>query len=166
MDILAVNRAKGIPEKVARMNRYGLDRSLSGCLIFLFVSVYAIVVNNYGVAFIFFAAAMLCFLFVALYYDNQLRWNRAVETVYVKNEILVIECSGCFFKRKKEIPLSTIHEVERCNVRNLWLWADNPDTLFVVYENARRYRFGICMEAAERDLLAKKIMDIVKCYYF
>ena len=53
MDILAVNRAKGIPEKVARMNRYGLDRSLSGCLIFLSVSVYAIVVNNYGVAFIF-----------------------------------------------------------------------------------------------------------------
>ena len=33
--------------------------------------------------------------------DNYLRWYRGIETVSVQHEILVIECKGSVFRRKK-----------------------------------------------------------------
>ena len=95
-----------------------------------------------------------------VYLNKYLRWNRTTETISVQHETLVIECSGCIFHRKKEIPLSAIRRVETYNGRTLWLFGRLPETLRVVYSNSRRYRFGLCMTDAQRDALAKKITDL------
>lgn len=96
-----------------------------------------------------------------VYLNNYLRWNRTTETISVQHETLVIKCHGCIFHRKKEIPLSAIQRIDTYDGRTLWLWSRLPETLRVVYSNSRRYRFGLCMTDAERDALAKKIMDFV-----
>ena len=96
-----------------------------------------------------------------VYLNNYLRWNRTTETISVQHETLVIKCHGCIFHRKKEIPLSAIQRIDTYDDRTLWLWSRLPETLRVVYSNSRRYRFGLCMTDAERDALAKKIMDFV-----
>lgn len=104
-------------------------------------------------------------LFIGLIYlDNYLRWNHATETISVQHETLVIDCHGCIFPRRKEIPLSTIKCVEPDNGHVLWLWSSLPDTLCVVYSNSHRYRFGICMTDTNRDALSKKITDLTKRY--
>ena len=94
--------------------------------------------------------------------DNYLRWRRAVETVWLHQDKLIIECRRCIFRRWKEIPLSSIQNVEphRDAVGALYYQNDRPETLRMVYSGKRRYRFGLCMTDKERDDLAKKIMDL------
>lgn len=100
-----------------------------------------------------------------IYWDNYLRWNHAVETVFIQYETLVIECRGGIFRRRKEIPLSAIKKVEYYDGHSGWLWSVLPDTLRVVYSNSRHYRFGLCLTTEKRNDLAKKIMDFVEEYY-
>ncbi len=44
--------------------------------------------------------------------DRDVRWYCAVETIAVRDEMLVIHCRKCILKRKREIPLSAIKDVE------------------------------------------------------
>ncbi|MBR5028772.1 MAG: hypothetical protein IKX51_06100 [Bacteroidales bacterium] len=94
-----------------------------------------------------------------------MRWERARETVSVQYETLVIECSGCIFRRRrKEIPLSTIRKVELYESGRWWLRCTYPESLRVVYSGTHTYRFGICMAPEERDKLAETITELAKCY--
>ena len=99
--------------------------------------------------------------------DNYLRWRRAVETVWVHQNRLIIECRKCIFRRWKEIPLSSIQNVEphHDTVGALYYRNDRPETLRIVYSGKRHYRFGICMTDEDRDVLAKKIMDLATREY-
>ena len=99
--------------------------------------------------------------------DNYLRWRRAVETVWVHQDRLIIECRKCIFRRWKEIPLSSIQNVEpHCyTVGALYYQNYRPETLRIVYSGKRRYRLGICMTDEDRDALAKKIMDLATREY-
>ena len=96
--------------------------------------------------------------------DNYLRWRRAVETVWVHQGRLIIECHKCIFRRWKEIPLSSIQNVEphHDTVGALYCQNDRPEKLRIIYSGKRRYRFGICMTDEDREALAKKIMDLRK----
>ena len=107
-------------------------------------------------------------LFAGLFrLDNYLRWRRAVETVWLHQDKLIIECRRCIFRRWKEIPLSSIQNVEphRDAVGALYYQNDRPETLRMVYSGKRRYRFGLCMTDKERDDMAKKIMDLATREY-
>ena len=99
--------------------------------------------------------------------DNYLRWRWAVETVWVHQDRLIIERRKCIFRRWKEIPLSSIQNVEphHDTVGVLYYRNDRPETLCIIYSGKRRYRFGICMTCEDRNALAKKILDLATCEY-
>ena len=117
---------------------------------------------------ILFVPLIIMFVSVGLFrLDNYLRWRRAVETVWVHQDRLIIECRKCIFRRWKEIPLSSIQNVEPhyYTVGALYYQNYRPETLRIVYSGKRRYRLGICMTDEDRDALAKKIMDLVTREY-
>ena len=97
--------------------------------------------------------------------DNYRRWNRGMETVWVDNGVLVIDCEGSILRRHKEIPLSSIRKVKQYDniefLRSEYA-PDTPDRLKVFYSGIRRYRFGMCMNTSERDTLAKIIMALAE----
>ena len=108
--------------------------------------------------------ALLLALVALLNIDLYLRWHRAEEVVSVQHEMLVIEYSKCIFKRRKEIPLSTIRKMETYTGRSGWYWGAVPETLSVTYSNSIKYNFGICMTDSCRDTLARKIMELAQQY--
>ena len=44
--------------------------------------------------------------------DRDARWYCTVESIAIRDEMLVIHCRRCILKRKREIPLSAIKDVE------------------------------------------------------
>ena len=94
--------------------------------------------------------------------DNRRRWNRGVETVWVDDGVLVIDCEGSILRRHKEIPLSSIRKVKQYDNIEILRSVDAPDRLKVIYSRIRRYRFGMCMNPSERDTLAKIIMALAE----
>ena len=105
------------------------------------------------------AFALLFCIFTLISIDIYLRWHRTEETVSLQHEMLVVGCSRCLFRRRKEIPLSTIVRIEEDNGRSGWSWMPRPETLCVVYSNSTTYRFGLCMTKTDRIALAEKIME-------
>jgi len=91
--------------------------------------------------------------------DRDMRWHCAVETIAVRDEMLVIECRRCILKRKREIPLSAIKDVEYYDDYSGW----RPETLYLIYSNTG-CRFGLCLSDSERAALAKKITDLIRQY--
>jgi len=91
--------------------------------------------------------------------DRDMRWHCAVETIAVRGEMLVIQCRRCILKRKREIPLSAIKDVEYYDDYGGW----RPETLYLVYSNTG-CRFGLCLSDSERAALAKKITDLIRQY--
>ena len=91
--------------------------------------------------------------------DRDMRWHCAVETIAVRGEMLVIQCRRCILKRKREIPLSAIKDVEYYDDHSGW----RPETLYRVYSNTG-CRFGLCLSDPERVALAKKITDLIRHY--
>lgn len=157
--ILAVNKAKNNKRKYS--GDYNNERVLCGfiCTLVLF---FYIVFSTHSVGFwlmtVMLSLVALFTIIAIMRLDNYLRWYRGIETVSVQHEILVIECKGSVFRRKKEIPLSTIRRVETYDGKG-----DVPDTLCVVYSNST-YRFGIGLDDQKRDELARKI-TILKDQY-
>lgn len=94
--------------------------------------------------------------------DNYLRWNRGLETVWVDNGVLVIDCECSILRKHKEILLSSIIKVKQYNNIESLRGLDAPDRLKVIYSGIRRYRFGMCMNSYERDTLAKIIMALAE----
>ena len=99
--------------------------------------------------------------------DNYLRSRRAIENVWIHNEMLIIECRKCIFRHRKEIPLSSIQSVEPISesTGGVYYNADRPERLRITYSHHHHYRFGICMTDEDRDALAKKIMDLATREY-
>ena len=91
--------------------------------------------------------------------DRDMRWHCAVETIAVRGEMLVIQCRRCILKRKREIPLSAIKDVEYYDDHSGW----RPETLYRVYSNTGCW-FGLCLSDPERVALAKKITDLIRHY--
>lgn len=91
--------------------------------------------------------------------DRDMRWHCAVETISVRDEMLVIECRNCILKRKREIPLSAIKDVEYYDDYSGY----RPERLYLVYSNTG-YKFGLCMSDSERVALAKKITEMIRQY--
>ncbi|MBO7540336.1 MAG: hypothetical protein J6T33_01600 [Bacteroidales bacterium] len=94
--------------------------------------------------------------------DNYLRWNRGLETVWVDNGVLVIDCECSILRKHKEILLSSIIKVKQYNNIESLRGLHAPDRLKVIYSGIRRYRFGMCMNSYERDTLAKIIMALAE----
>ena len=163
MDILAINKAHDDSNK--RYSRECLRYAILCLLATLGVVCFVIV--DFCLYFPF-SVLMLLLAFIVVwkgltFWDDYLRWTRAVETVSVQKEILVIECRGGIIRRRKEIPLSTIRKVELFDGSHWWHSIGPtavviPERLIVVYSDSHRYRFGICLTEQERNELARKIM--------
>lgn len=97
-----------------------------------------------------------------IHIDNHLRWNRAEETIWVKDGMLVIDCQGSILRKHKEISLSRIRKIKKFDRLEILRGTYSPDRLRIYYSIRRRYRFGICMNPKQRDELAQKIMDLVE----
>ena len=167
MVILAKNEGKGISKyNIFIVILYGVISSF--CFLFLiYLSLYSFFTSetNYTGVILILLAVVALSAFVGLsYLDIYLRWERGKETVYVQQETLVIERNGCIFRRRKEIPLSTIRKVELYDGWTGWSWATYPETLRVVYSGFHRYRFGICMTPDDQDKLADIITELAKQY--
>ena len=98
--------------------------------------------------------------------DGYMRFTRAVETVSVHQGMLVIECRGGIYNRRKEIPLSAIQKVEPFDgkvwwYRVKWCHLTMPERLRVDYSGSKRYYFGICLDKRKRNALAKKIQETI-----
>lgn len=81
--------------------------------------------------------------------------------------MLVIDCEGSILRRHKKIPLSSICEVKQYDdmeiLRGAILGVFAPDRLKVFYySDIRRYRFGMCLGPAKRNVLATKIMALAE----
>lgn len=143
-------------------SRYGVFQRIVLFLLLIGMSVYSFITlpsDRNALGYIALAVAILPIFSCLFSLDIYLRWERARETVSVQYETLVIECSGCIFRRRrKEIPLSTIRRVES------WESGNYPETLRVVYSDSHTYRFGICMAPDDRDKLADTIDELAKCY--
>lgn len=171
MVILAQNKGKGISRKALSdliWSMSGVVDSIVLCVLLVGMSVYCFITlpsDRNTLGYIFLAVTLLPIFSLLSCLDVYLRWERARETVSVQYETLVIECSGCIFRRRrKEIPLSTIRRVELCESDVLWLRGIYPDRLRVVYSGTHTYRFGICMSPEDRDKLADTITQLAKCY--
>ena len=157
-EVLAINKAHETQE----YNAYHTFRGRVGVIATLLMIVQTVVVLNVGegaVVFVISAltAGMIPFAIINL--DRDMRWHCAVETVAVRNEILVIQCRRCILKRTKEIPLSAIKGVEYYDDISGW----RPETLYMVYSNTG-FKFGLCLSDSERDTLANKITDLIRQY--
>ncbi len=105
----------------------------------------------------------LVMIYMALMFiDNYRRWNRGLETVWVDDGVLVIDCECSILRKHKEILLSSIIKVKQYNNIESLRGLDAPDRLKVIYSGIRRYRFGMCMNSYERDTLAKIIMALAE----
>ena len=109
-----------------------------------------------------FAMGLVMIYMALMCIDNRRRWNRGVETVWVDDGVLVIDCEGSILRRHKEIPLSSIRKVKQYDNIEILRSVDAPDRLKVIYSRIRRYRFGMCMNPSERDTLAKIIMALAE----
>lgn len=165
MVILAKNKGKGISREALSdliWLRGGVFDMIVWTLMLIGASVYGFITlppDGNGLGYFFLAVTLLPIFSLLSCLDVYLRWERARETVSVQYETLVIECSGCIFRRRrKEIPLSTIRRVES------WESGNYPETLRVVYSDSHTYRFGICMAPDYRDKLADTIDELAKCY--
>ena len=168
MVILAKNKGKGMSGDNLLSFRWHFVELIILCLFLIGMSVYSFInlpPDRNELWYIYLAISLFFAFFGLLYWDDYLRWERARETVSVQNETLVIECSGCIFRRRrKEIPLSTIRKVELYESGRWWLRCTYPESLRVVYSGTHTYRFGICMAPEERDKLAETITELAKCY--
>ena len=168
MEILANNRAR----INARYDSSCFYRGLLPAVIFFIFFLYNLFTGIYnlftgigvGLFWVWLGFALLTGFVALMYLDLYLRWHRAVETVSVQHEMLVIEYHKCIFKRRKEIPLSAIRKVETYTGHGGWYWGTAPETLSVTYSNSIKYNFGICMSDSRRDDLARKIMDLAQRY--
>jgi len=142
-------------------SRYGVFKRIVLFLFLIGMSVHSFITlpsDRNALGYIVLAVAILPMFSCLFSLDIYLRWERARETVSVQYETLIIECSGCIFRRRrKEIPLSTIRRVESCE-------SGYPERLRVVYSGTHSYCFGICMAPEERDKLADTITELAKCY--
>lgn len=119
--------------------------------------------NSFSLDLFFLVVGALITLYMALMcIDNHRRWNHSVETVWVDDGVLVIDCEGSILRRHKEIPLSKIRKVKQYSDIGIIWGVDAPDRLNVIYSGIRRYRFGMCMNSYERDTLAKIIMALAE----
>ena len=172
MEIIATNHGHKARDKWERWD-YGYEIFLVvmcfGFAVFLTVAVWKIMTNPiltfdpWWVPVVL-GPEVVMFIYAGLFrLDLYLRWRYAVETVWVHDESLIIECRKCIFHRWKKILLSSIRRVESHNDTSgaLWFQSNRPEKLRIHYSR-RRYRFGLCMTDEARDALAKKIMDLVE----
>ena len=168
MVILAKNKGKGMSGNNLSYFRWHFGWLIIMYLFLIGMSVYSLInlpPDRNELWYIYLAISLFCAFYGLLYWDDYLRWERARETVSVQYETLVIECSGCIFRRRrKDIPLSTIRKVELYESGRWWLWCTYPERLRVVYSGTHTYRFGICMTPKDREKLAETITELAKCY--
>ena len=175
MEILATNRghkpkSQDIWDRLNDGYTLFLVFVLLGCTVMFIILIWrCLTVPNPapGVRWIWIILIPVLFLFLDMglfILDNYLRSRRAVETAWIPNETLIIECHNCIFRRRKEIPLSSIQSVEPISesIGGVYYRADRPERLRIIYSHRRHYRFGLCMTDTDREALAKKIMDLRK----
>lgn len=158
MEILSINKA----HETEKYDGFATFRGRVAAFATLCMIVLTLVELNIGegVGLIIFPVLTLVMIPLSIMaIDRDMRWHCAVETIAVRDEMLVIECRRCILKRKREIPLSAIKDVEYYDDYSGW----RPETLYLVYSNTG-CRFGLCLSDSERAALAKKITDLIRQY--
>lgn len=163
MDILAANKTNNEFHYETTWAAYQGRCSIVFCLILIGMSCLEIAKSADAK----WIAALLLLTFLsllaALYnLEIYLLNRRAVETVSVQHEMLVVEYRNLIFRRRKEIPLSAISGVERLDddSRNVW----HPYMLRIIHSGAQSCRLGIGMTPEAAKTLAGEITALAQQY--
>lgn len=163
MEVLATNKAKNELHYEKTHGPHDCLLSIIFCIFLMSMSCYMIFKQEETKWIISMLSLTLLSVLAVLYnLEIYLLNKRAIETVSIQHEILVVEYRNLIFRHRKEIPLSAINGVEYCVYENRNVWY--PYTLRVLHSGSQCYRIGISMTQEETKALARKISDLALQY--